>query len=61
MADKKNKKKPNIALVLLILSIITFCILLCVYLKDKADSKPKTVSLREEYQKEFLDPDADVD
>lgn len=55
MADKKKKKKPNYALVILILSIITFVILLVSYIMDKIDNQPKTVSLREEYQKEFLD------
>ncbi|MCR5829976.1 MAG: hypothetical protein K6F93_06500 [Lachnospiraceae bacterium] len=52
---EKKKKKAPVAAIILVLSILTFVILLCVYLKDVSDSKPKTVSLREEYQKELLD------
>ncbi|MCR5521422.1 MAG: hypothetical protein K6F44_05885 [Lachnospiraceae bacterium] len=52
---EKKKKKIPLALIVLILSALTFLILLFTYLKDVSDSKPKAVSLREEYQKELLD------
>jgi len=52
---EKKKKKVPIAAIILVLSILTFVVLLAVYLKDLSDSKPKTVSLREEYQKELLE------
>jgi len=52
---EKKKKKPSIALIILVLSALTFLILLFTYLKDVSDNKPKTVSLREEYQKELLE------
>jgi len=50
----KEKKKIKISRVILVLSVITFAVLLMVFLKQQSDNKPKTVSLREEYQKEFL-------
>ncbi|MCR4720810.1 MAG: hypothetical protein K5655_03700 [Lachnospiraceae bacterium] len=56
---EKKKKKPSIALIILVLSALTFLILLFTYLKDVSDSKPKTVSLREEYQKELLEKGED--
>ncbi len=52
---EKKKKKPSIALIILVLSALTFLVLLFTYLKDVSDNKPKTVSLREEYQKELLE------
>ncbi len=52
---EKKKKKPPVALIILILSALTFLILLFTFLKDQNDNKPKTVSLREEYQKELLE------
>lgn len=52
---EKKKKKPPIALIILVLSVLTFLILLFTYLKDVSDNKPKPVSLREEYQKELLE------
>lgn len=55
---EKKKKKPPIALIILVLSALTFLILLFTYLHDISESKPKTVSLREEYQKELLENEA---
>ncbi|MBO4497255.1 MAG: hypothetical protein IJL07_03330 [Lachnospiraceae bacterium] len=52
---EKKKKKPPIALIILVLSALTFLILLFTYLHDVNENKPKTVSLREEYQKELLE------